>query len=171
MSSIRHKYLIIDTSLLCVWLRIPGYETGGPETDSWDYDRVDKKITTEKDAGTFFVLPLATIIETGNHITHVKRIDKRSFATELVNIINDSADETSPWVAFSFQSELWKPEQLKILARRWLDTVDVLSLGDASILDVAEHFSKMGDVEILSGDKGLIAYQPRHELFIPRRRH
>lgn len=170
MSNIQHKYLIIDTSILDVWLEVPDYETCGPNNDRWNYDRVNEKISVEQTAGTYFVLPFATIIETGNHITHIKKGDKRYYASKLAALINDSADNNSPWVAFSSQSDLWSPERLKALADRWLQSVNVLSLGDASIVDVAEHFSKLGEVEILSGDQGLKAYQPQRALFVPRRR-
>lgn len=36
--------------------------------------------------------------------------------------------------------------------------------------DVAEYFSKLGEVGILSGDKGLKAYQPQQAVYVPRRR-
>lgn len=62
------KILVIDTSVLCVWLEVPGLVSCGTDADRWDKSRVDKKIQTEIDAKTTFVLPLASIIETGNHI-------------------------------------------------------------------------------------------------------
>lgn len=169
MSIARHKYLILDTSILCVWLKMPDFETCGPDDNRWDYGRVNDKISKENGLGTYFVLPLASIIETGNHITHI-RGDRRKFAIELSKIINNSIDNNSPWVAFSNQKELWSPDGLRRLTDRWLEAVDVLSLGDASIVDVAEYYCSLGDVEIFSGDQGLIAYQPKHAPYIPRRR-
>lgn len=62
------RVLIIDTSILCVWLDVPGMGNCGPDHDKWDKRRVDEKIEAEKTNNTVFVLPLATIIETGNHI-------------------------------------------------------------------------------------------------------
>lgn len=62
------KVLIIDTSVLCVWLDIPGMDTCGPENDKWDMQRVQKKIENEQKNNATFALPLATILETGNHI-------------------------------------------------------------------------------------------------------
>jgi len=63
------KVLIIDTSILCVWLKVPNMETCGPKHDIWDHDRVQKKIDQERADRSTLVLPLATIIETGNHIS------------------------------------------------------------------------------------------------------
>ncbi len=170
MSSVQHKYLIIDTSILCVWLKIPCRETCGSDNDRWDYDRVNSKINEELENGTIFVLPLASIIETGNHITHIQKGDKHDYAVALVDIINKSVDATSPWAAFSNQKDLWNSSGLQKLAKRWMQHVNILSLGDASIVDVAEYFSQLGEVEILAGDQGLVAYQPQHAGYIPRRR-
>jgi len=62
------KVLIIDTSILCVWLEVPGMEPVGHHHDRWDKTRVEEKIHEEEQNKSTFVLPLATIIETGNHI-------------------------------------------------------------------------------------------------------
>lgn len=40
--------LIIDTSILCVWLKIPGMDTCGPDHDKWNFTRVDEKIQSEE---------------------------------------------------------------------------------------------------------------------------
>lgn len=66
----KKKVLIFDTSVLCVWLKVPGKETCGPEENLLTYDIVNAKIEEEKQQGTTFVLPIASIIETGNHIAH-----------------------------------------------------------------------------------------------------
>lgn len=59
------KVLIVDTSILCAWLGVPGKETCGAKSDRWDQNKVKQKIEAEKKQNTTFVLPLATIIETG----------------------------------------------------------------------------------------------------------
>ena len=66
------KVLIIDTSLLCVWLKVPGMEICGSDDDRWDFERVDQKIQEEIAKSTTLVLPLATIVETGNHIAQAR---------------------------------------------------------------------------------------------------
>lgn len=83
-----------------------------------------------------------------------------------------SADEETPWAAFSDQTVLWAPEKLKSLSDTWPDlAAQRLSLGDATIKDVAEYYAQMGyEVEILTGDRGLKAYQPAVPTEIPRRR-
>ena len=116
------KVLVIDTSVLCVWLKVPGKETCGPSNALVTYEMVSEKIEEEKKKRTTFILPLATIIETGNHIAHTSG-DKKSLGEEFAQIMIDSADEKSPWAAFTEQSSLWNPENLKKLAEKWKDTV------------------------------------------------
>ena len=167
------KVLILDTSILCVWLKVPGKETCGSGANTITYDTVHTKIEEEVSKGTTFILPIAAIIETGNHIAQSNG-DRFAIASSLVDIINKTAEGTSPWAAFTVQSELWKPNALKDLAIRWNRTVVAgQSLGDASIVDVANYYYKAGyDVEIYTGDEGLKSYEPlpRNVSQQPRRR-
>jgi len=82
------------------------------------------------------------------------------------------AEETSPWAAFTVQLEQWDVENLKKLAGEWPElTKQCLSIGDATIKNVAQYYADLGSyVEILTGDEGLKAYQPPEPLLIPRRR-
>lgn len=167
-----HKVLIIDTSILCVWLKIPGKETCGPDNDRWNFDRVNNKIAEELKNNATFVLPLASIIETGNHIAQC-RGDKYEFVHEFVKLIKNTAEEQSPWAAFTQQNSLWNKDGLIALAERWSETaIGGQSIGDAAIVDVARFYSEMPSthVEILTGDSGLKAYEPILDQQIPRRR-
>ena len=165
------KVLIIDTSILCVWLAVPGKDTCGPDNDKWDKERVNVKIQKETEARTTFVLPLATIIETGNHISQAAHT-RRERGAALAALMRKSADQQTPWAAFSDQSILWSSDKLKFLADTWPDlAMQKLSLGDATIKDVADYYAQMGySVEILTGDRGLKAYEPSVPPEIPRRR-
>lgn len=166
------KVLVVDTSVLCVWLEVTGKVSCGPDNDRWDKARVEGKIKEEIEAGTTFVLPLASIIETGNHISQ-SATHRRERAVALADLIRKSADEETPWAAFSDQSILWTTEKLKGLSDSWPALADQkLSLGDATIKDVAEYYAQTGTthVEILTGDQGLKAYQPSVPAAVPRRR-
>ena len=167
----KKKVLIFDTSVLCVWLKVPSKETCGPEDNMLTYDVVDAKIEEEKKKGTTFVLPIASIIETGNHIAHSSG-DRHAVGHAFADIIAATADQISPWAAFTEQSELWKKENLKVLAERWKESViSGQSLGDASIVDVANYYASAAfEVEIFTGDEGLKAYQPSVAVIKPRRR-
>jgi len=157
------KILIMDTSILCCWLRVPGKETAGSGNDKWTPDRIEKRINEEMERNSTFVLPVASLIETGNHIAQAPS-RRYECATKLAEYIVATADNQSPWAAFTNQSALWETEQLKNLAKKWPDLAKQgVSIGDATIKDVAEYYAKPGwQVEILTADAGLKAYEPQH---------
>lgn len=163
------RILILDTSLLCCYLQVPGKETCGSGTKKWDYERIKKLLDNEK--GATWVLPLATIIETGNHIAQSAG-DRYGVAKKLANHIADSADGASPWALFSDQAELWSADKMKSLAETWPILANQrISIGDATIKDVAEHYAKANyDVKIITADEGLKSYEPAMRPRTPRRR-
>jgi hypothetical protein len=165
------RVLVIDTSLLCVWLKVPGMETCGVTGDAWDFARVDKEIQGAIRDHFTLVLPLATIIETGNHIAHAAR-QRHQAAVSLAERMRDAADAKTPWAAFQHQSDLWGPDQLRDLARTWPPLADSkFSLGDATIQRVGEYYAQSGcEVRFLTADRQLQAYEPPPPPLIPRRR-
>ena len=165
------RILIFDTSILCCLLKIPGKDTAGPRDDRWDHDRIAILVADETKQEATFVLPLASIIETGNHIAQAPG-DRLALATDLARLIAAAPDANSPWAAFADQDDLWRTDQLKTLAASWPAlAAGGLSIGDATIKDVAEYYAEAGfAVEILTGDAGLKAYQPTTPALIPRRR-
>ena len=79
------------------------------------------KIQNETEAGTTFVLPLATIIETGNHISQATH-SRRERGTVLADLMRKSADQQTPWAAFSDQSFPLVMQPLRmwpIITLRW----------------------------------------------------
>ena len=109
------KVLIIDTSILCVYLKVPYMDDCGPVDNKWDYKRVTEKINNEISENSLLVLPLATLIETGNHIAQANG-ERYIPATGLSDIIKKVAKEEEPWAAFTFQKKLWDEENLIKLA-------------------------------------------------------
>ncbi|UST60647.1 hypothetical protein NF672_08910 [Pseudomonas moraviensis] len=165
------RILIIDTSVLCCWLKVPGKAEAGPGADRWNHERISKLIAVELEKKSTLVLPLATLIETGNHIAQAPA-DRYECATALAGYLREAASATSPWVAFTEQTVLWQSENLHALANAWPKlAAEKLTIGDTTIKDVAEYYAKAGyTVEILTGDAGLKAHEPAQPLSIPRRR-
>jgi hypothetical protein len=165
------KVLIFDTSVICCFLKVPGKDTAGARDDLWDHDRISKLVSAERRAKSVFVLPLATIIETGNHISHSSS-RRRETALKLTDLISAAADAQSPWAPFTDQADLWSVKCLKKLAESWPElAAGGMSIGDATIKDVAEYYAAAGfEVEIITGDEGLRAYQPAKQVLRPRRR-
>ena len=168
----RGKVLILDTSVLCCWLKVPGKDTAGSRHDLWDFQRIDGEIKRTDRGHRTFILPLAAIIETGNHISQARGHNIYEIATKFAQCLRDCAEATVPWAAVTEQAELWDSEKLKDLSNKWPDlAIRGVSLGDATIIDIAEYYANAGcSVEILTGDAGLKAYEPVHPLSIPRRR-
>ncbi|MFC2974544.1 hypothetical protein ACFOJE_20310 [Azotobacter bryophylli] len=165
------RILIMDTSVLCCWLKVPGKEEAGPESDRWNHARICKLLEHELKQHSTLVLPLATLIETGNHIAQAPN-NRFECAKALACNLREAADAKSPWVAFTEQTELWEPKHLHTLADAWPAlAAQKLTIGDATIKDVAEYYARAGyAVEILTGDRGLKAHEPAQPLSIPRRR-
>ncbi len=165
------RVLILDTSVLCCWLKVPGKDETGPVNDRWDYERIDALLQQERQLNSTFVLPIATLIETGNHIAQASS-QRFECATDLAVCLREAAEAKSPWAAFTDQSQLWATENLRALADSWPQLANSrISIGDATIKDVAEFYAKTGYfVEILTADAGLKAYQPAQPVTPPRRR-
>ena len=165
------RVLILDTSVLCCWLQVPGKEEAGPVNDRWNHNRINVLLEQERAKDSTFVLPIATLIETGNHIAQASshRFER---ATSLAAYLGEAADAQSPWAAFTDQSSLWESENLRALAETWPQLASGgTSIGDHTIKDVAEYYAKAGYfVEILTGDAGLKAYEPARPVTVPRRR-
>ena len=164
------KVFVLDTSILCCLLGVPGKETCGPKEDTWDNKRVETVLRGAP--GAIWVLPMASIIETGNHIAQATG-DRYAVAQRFAEQLRQTAEGSSPWAAFSDQSELWSSEKIGVLADRWPQlAAEGTSMGDATIRDVAEFYAQGSnfDVEILTGDAGLKAYEPGKPAPVPRRR-
>lgn len=165
------RVLILDTSILCCWLRVPSKETAGSDDDQWDHARVDRLLTEERRKGSTFVLPIASLIETGNHIAQSAH-SRYERAQELVSHLDDAASAVSPWAAFTDQSDLWSGGALQRLSDEWPALASQrMTIGDTTIKFVADYYSVAGfEVEIVTADAGLKAYEPRRPAVTPRRR-
>jgi hypothetical protein len=85
----------VDTSVLCNLLPVPGR----------DQDRmtVTRDMKSMQDAGDNFVLPVTTVIETGNHISQVKDgRQRREAATTFVKVLDLVRQERAPWRLHAF---------------------------------------------------------------------
>ena len=165
------KVLLIDTSILCLHLDIPGKNTA----KHWDKTSVADKIKAETEKNTEFVLPLATIIETGNHIAQIRSGHKDARyqrASELIELLKKSARQESPWVASLGQHELWKMDELAKTLNDWPTLAAAeQSIGDRTIILLAEFYQKRGYlVEIFTDDEQLKSYTPTSRKKITRRK-
>ncbi|MBD5356989.1 MAG: hypothetical protein HDR88_08320 [Bacteroides sp.] len=163
------KVLIVDTSILCVWLKIPGREV----IKKKDKPAIKARIKEEVANNTHIVLPFASIIECGNHITQIKRKDSQKYVNQFAEFIEKAIDGKEPWDIFTNQSVLFTKERLKEMVCDWKQlSVTGLSMGDVSIKQVASHYDSMGyTAEIFTSDEGLKAYQPSPKPNLLTRNH
>ena len=81
----------VDTSILCCLLQIPNY-------CQEDYAAVEtefKRIANDSEA---LLLPVACILEAGNHIAHISDGGvRRKIALEFADYLRDTADNQAPW--------------------------------------------------------------------------
>lgn len=168
------KVIILDTSILCVWLGVPGMDRIDKRgEDPITQTDVDTKIQSEVDEGARIVLPLASVIECGNHITQIKGADPKRYIDEFADFILKSIEGLEPWDIFTNQTSLFDEENFKKLVETWRElSMSGISMGDASIIQVANHYySKNFTVEIFTGDTGLKALFPTDSKGSPCRRN
>ena len=182
----KRKVVILDTCLACVWLKVPGKEVVGAANDQWNTARVQSEITKRTREGYEIVLPIAVMIEMGNHIAQIKQDNRVEYIERFRSMMSAALEGTSPWILFNNQNELWKRDRLMPLIDTWKtlnEQGEKHSLGDVSILGIASYYRKAGyEVAILTADCLLKAYEqvdlwpisPEHhakdEPLVPRRK-
>ncbi len=145
---------IIDTSILCNIINIPHMNQ--------DHQKIiEELLVLQRDPQQTLILPLATIIETGNHIAHIAdgnvRREKAQVMTELINrTVNDQA----PWTYYG--KELEREDLLEISSAVVDYAVMGIGIGDLSILQVYKKYKDtvpaIGSIRIWSLDHHLKSY-------------
>ncbi|WP_292054696.1 MULTISPECIES: hypothetical protein [unclassified Martelella] len=165
------RVAIIDTSLMCCWLKVPGHQTAGSEPDRWDYDRTSKEIKSALEADFQLVFPLTTLIETGNHISHASNL-RFETAKNFADILRKASQGEEPWTPFSEQFATVGEHSLSSIVEEWPKAAARgLSLGDFLITTVADYYSLASfEVKILTSDSELRSHIPAKPQKLPRRR-
>ncbi|OPZ93310.1 MAG: hypothetical protein BWY74_01176 [Firmicutes bacterium ADurb.Bin419] len=156
----------IDTSVLVNILDIPNMNQDRKAVIE-EYDAL------KTDRGNTFILPLATIIETGNHIAHIsdgniRWIKGNEFSQMLMKIASDNF----PWKFF--ESEVTRDEVM-IIARKLPESVKYESgAGDISIITAFEKYIDItpgiGYIRIWSTDHHLKHYEKNLVMPVTRKR-
>ena len=135
------KLLLIDTSIMLEILEVP-QKSNGPKIKK----RFNAMLTSDD---YILILPMATILETGNHISHIKSHDndlRFIIANEFIKKVKMAIDGTTP-----FKALRWETEEIGTLIdslseiRDWIDSFPdyakrEISFGDCSII---EQFKKL----------------------------
>jgi len=166
-----NRVAIIDTSLMCCWLRIPGRDTVGSEPDRWDHHRTDSAICSEIAAGRQLVFPITTLIEAGNFSAQTPH-SRREAAQRLSEKLREALSGSRPWSSFTEQFTTIHQDALTMVCDHWPDeAAREVSIGDYLIKSVADYYGRSGfDVNILSSDSLLRSHVPAEPEKKPRRR-
>ena len=134
-------YILIDTSVMLEILDVPG--------KAHDHGTIMNEFKEKADADCSFFIPLATILETGNHIAQNgdgrQRLDS---AIKFVKLIEKSIEGESPFKVLKFfdQGEL----------RNWLQEFP----------ESAKRKESFGDLSIRKDLDRLHELKPREDIFI-----
>lgn len=155
---------IIDTSVLVNILDIPNMNQNHTEA-------MDEFKTLIKSNQDTLILPLATIIETGNHIAHISDGNiRREKAGLFAKYLEKTAKGEAPWEYYC--RELDKNDLL-IMANEFPNCATrETGIGDMSIIRAYEKYKAeipaVGNIMIWSFDGHLQGY--KEELTLPTRR-
>jgi hypothetical protein len=121
--------ILIDTSVFCNILNLPGYNQKEREV----YDAYVEHVKNEDT----LLLPMAVVLETGNHIAQISNGHERRKRAELfLSQIRDSISGVSPWTPTPFwQNERvlnWLPDFPDFATRQ-------IGMGDLSIIKEWEY--------------------------------
>jgi hypothetical protein len=149
---VKKKLAVVDSSILCVWLRVPGKETCG----QWEHDAVDSLIKKMVCDGTGLVLPFPSLIEVGNHIANAAS-GRYETAQKFSQFIKDAISGTKPWTLFAEQKIMFEGTKLHVLADAFpTAAARGTSLADLAITNIANYYRGIGyAVDILTGDGGM----------------
>lgn len=143
----------IDTSIMTNLLGVPNRCDKQQE--------IQAEFTRAVEAAENLILPLATIIETGNHIAHINDGNiRRRIAEKFSEFIRLSLDNQAPWYYDSY--ELSKNDLLYMINHFPQKAMEQVGMGDISIITQYENFkeknSAIGVIMIWSEDTHLQMY-------------
>ena len=146
----------IDTSVLVEVLDVPGHNARHAE--------VFAEMERRMDAGVTFVLPVTTIIETGNHIAQCHG-DRCGAAERFVGALRLARAASPPWIV---RDVAWDGQFLDDFVGGGRTGTDLLThlsnptlgAGDMAILVERDQFQQdvAATVEVWSLDEHLVAY-------------
>lgn len=143
----------IDTSIMCNLLEVPKMCA--------DKEEVKKEWKEVLERNETLIMPLATIIETGNHIAHIPDGNVRyTVALKFKKFLEKTAESKAPWTLYGNALD---SKEIKYIAEN-LEKFTVLrtGIGDMTIIYAYEKYLKeepaIGKIMIWSKDEHLSSY-------------
>lgn len=155
----------IDTSVMTNLLEVPG-KCGEAKAikEQWN------EVLQSKDV---LILPVATIIETGNHIAHIADGNiRRTIAGKFGEYLRKTAEGEAPWQLYGI--ELDKEGLLYLADHIEENATYEIGVGDMSIVYAYEQYKEktpaIGSIMIWSTDTHLQGYREENVSMSSRRR-
>lgn len=155
----------IDTSIMTNLLGVPG------KCDK--RNQVLQEWQQVLNANETLIMPIATIIETGNHIAHIASGEvRRTVTLRFQQFLQKTAESKAPWTLYGNALD---KEQIKYIAEHMEEfTREKVGIGDMTIIYAYEKYLNeqpaIGTVMIWSADEHLSAYR-KDDVSMRRRRH
>ena len=149
---------VIDTSWLVELLRVPG------KFDEQKSNQVRTDFQEMIDNGATFILPIAVLLETGNHIAQIPDgSHRRDWANRLWDIVKDSRTKSE---LFTIEPAVNLPEldaDIELFATEY--AIQSVSLTDTQVIRIAQDWkNKPGYiVHIWTFDQAMKAREPDTE--------
>ena len=143
----------IDTSVMANMLKIPGRCN--------DAESVQEEFKQVLEAKEVLILPIATIIETGNHIAHIADSNaRRSIAGKFGEYLRKTAEGEAPWQLYGI--EIDKEGLLYLADHIEENKKKKIGIGDMSIIHAYDQYREtvpgIGRIMIWSTDTHLQGY-------------
>lgn len=155
----------MDTSIVLNLLEIPG--------KCQDAEKIKLEFKETVDTREVLILPMATIIESGNHIAHIADgTVRREKAIRFQEFLRKTANQEAPWILYGL--ELTKNDLLKLAEEFPESALKMqMGIGDLSIIQFYEKYKRdvpaIGRIMIWSTDRHLAGYS--ENLTTKRRRN
>ncbi len=148
----------VDTSILCNLLDVPGRNQDRAAVQTEFRQLVDEGMTR-------FVIPVTTVIETGNHIANADG-DRRAAAQRLERFLQMAAADDPPWQLHAVTWDARFLARLRAGASTSMSMVDhlgngTMGTGDLAILSERDEFmarTSFRSVEVWTLEATMAAY-------------
>ena len=144
----------IDTSVMVNMLEVPDMCS--------DAEEVKREWREVLEAGEVLILPIATIIETGNHIAHISNgTIRRKIAGKFGEYLRKTAEGEAPWQLYGI--ELDREGLIYLADHIEENALYEIGIGDMSIVYAYNQYKEktpaIGSIMIWSTDKHLQSYR------------
>ena len=142
---------IVDTSVLCNLLRVPNMDQ--------DAERAAAEFRRAQEDRDVFLLPVAVIYETGNHVAHIASGGKRRVVAEgFVQLVRSAFEGDFPFVPTPLQNPEEMVEWLDEFPDRAMTGTGFGDLAITKVWDEQRELNRSRRVMIWSYDRHLQGY-------------